>query len=463
MAGASFLSMTTIRLAGVLFASALLVNQPAAAAEKQEALLWKAGAAAVDITPEGSVWMAGYGSRNKPSEGVAQHLYAKALAVQDTAGARMVFVTLDLISVPRAVRETVEREVGERHRLPPESILLNASHTHSGPAPYSRGVGNPAFVAKAEAYGKTLGEKIVQVIGESLSRLEPAGLYYTHARAGFAMNRRLPVGSEIHNSPNPDGPVDHDVPVLRVTGSDGKLRAILFGYACHNTTTGFYTINADYAGYAQAYLQEGRPGVVALFMLGAGGDQNPYPRHVSLEQAAQHGRTLANAVETALSVVTQRALHGPLRSAYGYADLDFADISRPDLERRARSRNAAERTRAEELLKKLNAGEQLPKSYPCPVQVVQFGPDLTLAAIGGETTVDYSLRLKRELGSGPAAVWVAGYSNDVFGYLGSKRVIIEGGYEGYSANLARHPGPWATSTEDRVIEKFYELRRSINH
>jgi neutral ceramidase len=111
----------------------------------------------------------------------------------------------------------------------------------------------------------------------------------------------------------------------------------------------------------------------------------------------------------------------------------------------------------------MQKSQTLEDSYPCPVQVVQFGADLTLVAIGGEATVEYSLRLKRELKSGPAAVWVAGYSNDGFGYLGSKQVILEGGYEGYSANLRRHPGPWATDTEDRVIQKVYELLRSLNH
>lgn len=434
----------------------------AATADAANAPAWKAGAASIDITPEGPVWMAGYGARKKPSEGVSQKLNAKALALEDSTGGRMVFVTLDLIGVPRAIRDSVERQAGERFGLRPEALLLNASHTHSGPSPNSRGVPDPAFHAKAESYGRMLEEKIVQVIGVALKQSAPASLHYARARAGFAMNRRLRVGTEIHNSPNPDGPVDHDVPVLRVTGADGKVRAILFGYACHNTVTGFYTINGDYAGYAQAHLEETRPGVVALFLTGAGGDQNPYPRHGSLDQAAQHGRTLAYAVEAALSVTEPRPIHGPLRSALGHAELDYADIGRADLERRAQSKNTAEKTRAEELLKQLQQGP-LPKSYPCPVQVVQFGTDLTLVAIGGETTVDYSLRLKRELAAERAAVWVAGYSNDGFGYLGSRRVILEGGYEGYSANLGRHPGPWATSTEDRVINLVYELSRSINH
>ena len=443
---------------GVAYLTAIVNGQDAASLKAG----WKAGAAAIDITPDGPVWMAGYGSRNKPSEGVAQRIYAKALAIDDNANGRTVIVTLDLIGVPRELRDGVERRVHKQYGLPPESILLNASHTHSGPAPSSRGVDDPIYAKVADSYQRVLEEKIVQVIGQALSRSAPANLYFTRARAGFAMNRRLRVGDQIRNSPNPDGPVDHDVPVLRVVGSDGNLKAVLFGYACHNTVTGFYTINGDYAGYAQAYLEQAHPGAVALFLMGAGGDQNPYPRHASLEQSEQHGRTLANAVEAAMQVTIQRSVDGPLRSALGDVELAYANISRADLERRAQSRDNDDVKRAKVLLKALDA-ETLEKSYRCPVQVVRFGANLTLVAIGGEATVEYSLRLKRELKSEPAAVWVAGYSNDGFGYLGSKQVIEEGGYEGYSANLRRHPGPWATDTEERVIKKVYELLRPLNH
>jgi hypothetical protein len=375
----------------------------------------------------------------------------------------MVFVTLDLLGIPVQVRNAVVKEARAKHQLSDDTILINGSHTHSGPSMDGQGVADPVYRKKGEEYAVFLAAKILQGINEALAKLEPVKLYYTHARAGFAMNRRLQMGNEVINSPNPDGPVDHDVPVLRVVGADGNLRAILFGYACHNTSANFQSINGDYAGFAQAYLQENRPGVVALFMMGAGADQNPYPRHVSIDQAKQHGRTLANAVETALIVQKQRAINGPLRSAYATVDLDYADISKADIERRARSTDQAERRAGEALLKQLNAGQQIPKSYPCPVQVVRFGPDITLIAIGGETTVDYSLRLKRELAGGQPSIWVAGYSNDYFGYLGSRQVILGGGYEGRSANLGRHPGPFAVSTEDRVIGKAYELIQAINH
>ena len=189
---------------------------------------------------------------------------------------------LDLIGVRVDFETAWNGECTNMHGLPPESILLNASHTHSGPAPSSRGVDDPVYAKVADSYQRVLEEKIVQPIGQALSRSGPAQLYFTRARAGFAMNRRLRVGQEIETALIPTGPLITTLPVLRVVGSDGNLKAVLFGYACHNTVTGFYTINGDYAGYAQHRAGAswcGRP-----FLMGAGGDQNPYPRHVSLER-----------------------------------------------------------------------------------------------------------------------------------------------------------------------------------
>ncbi|MBL9190294.1 MAG: neutral/alkaline non-lysosomal ceramidase N-terminal domain-containing protein [Opitutaceae bacterium] len=426
---------------------------------------WKAGVAVAAITPTQPLWMAGYASRTKPADGKETELFAKALALEDTRGARLVFVTLDLIGVPQALRLNLEKRVAAAHRLPPEGLLLNASHTHSGPEfRVGRSPGedrDPRIAEASRAYGRELEEKIFALIGESLAHLAPAQLGYTHARAGFAMNRRLPTASGYANSPHPAGPVDHDVPVLRVTDTAGKLRAVVFGYACHNTTLALQQWNADYAGYAQTYLEAAHPGAVALFVTGAAGDQNPYPRR-TVELAQQHGRALANAVETALTVAP-RAVRGPLRSGYATVALDYAPLpTRAEWQARLASKDRTEADHAKRFLAKLDAGESLPTSYPCPVQVVRFGEDLVLAAIGGEVCVDYSLRLKREL-AGPAAVWVAGYSNDVMGYIPSSRVREEGGYEGETAMRFSftHPGPWAPTLEERIVEKVNALHRHL--
>ena len=379
---------------------------------------WKAGVAAGKITPKKPMWMAGYAARKKPSEGVTQELFAKALALEDKDGGRVVIVTMDLIGVIPTLREAVEQQVREKHKLPPEALLMAASHTHCGPE-YRHAKG--AKDDKAEYFG-FLADTVVRLVGESLKNLAPAQLTYGHARAGFAMNRRrnyqLPKGDINENkAPNPDGPVDHDVPVLLVSNPDDTPRAVVFGYACHSTTLGFYQFCGDYAGYAQEYLEKAHPGMAAMFLIGCGADQNPYPRS-TLELAQQHGRSLATAVEAAL-YAHPRPLRGPVRCA---------------LERIP--------------LKKPTAPE--PLSYP--VQVIRFSSDITLVALASEVVVDYSLRLKRQLAAPPGMVWVSGYSNGYFGYIPSDRVLQEGGYEAAS---------WKTGIEEPIVSKVMELYKRL--
>ncbi|MGH7199679.1 MAG: neutral/alkaline non-lysosomal ceramidase N-terminal domain-containing protein, partial [Planctomycetaceae bacterium] len=393
----------------------------------------------------------------------AQDLFAKALAIEDAAGTRLVIVTTDLIGIPRALRDSVAAQAQERFGLAPESVLLNASHTHCGPelraakaSLYDLGAER---VAQAREYIRSLEDKLVKLIGDALADLQPAAVSYTHARAGFAMNRRLPSGEGFRNHPNPDGPVDHDVPVLRIDSPDGRLKAVLFGYACHNTTLSFYQFCGDYAGFAQYALEADHPGVTALFFMGCGGDQNPYPRR-ELEHAQQHGRHLANAVETAL-LAPAKPLTGPLRLAYEEVVLEFAAApTREELEKLAETGNRYDRRKSALLIEQLDTAGRINSEYSYPVQVVRIGDELTMVALAGEVVVDYSLRLKRELND--PIIWIAGYSNDVFGYVPSVRVLKEGGYEGGGAmRYTTLPGPFAESVEERIIAKVHELVRRV--
>jgi neutral ceramidase len=448
----------------LIFAVSMLLCPPCAGA--QQAAEWKAGIASTAITPNEPMWMAGYAARNKPSEGKVHDLYAKVLALEDAQGTRLVIATVDLIGIPRPTRDWLEKHVTARYGLPPDALLLNASHTHCGPViretRYSI-YGNTLYGLSAEQiqqsnqYVDELQEKLLKLIGQALDNLAPAKLGYTHARAGFAMNRRLPTETGVRNSPYPDGPVDHDVPVLRIDSPDGKLRAVLFGYACHCTTLSFYQFCGDYAGFAKQYIQEAHPGVTAFFIAGCGADQNPYPRR-TLDLAKQHGRALANGVETAL-MVRARPVRGPIGAAIDTVELDFAEPpSREQLEQQAKSTDKYAKRHAEVLLKEIERNGSIRKSYPYLVQAVRFGNDLTMVALAGEVVVDYSLRLKTELPG--EAVWVAGYSNDVFGYIPSARVLREGGYEGGGAmRYTELPGPFAPSIEERIVSKVHELTR----
>ncbi|HEY1174483.1 MAG TPA: neutral/alkaline non-lysosomal ceramidase N-terminal domain-containing protein [Verrucomicrobiae bacterium] len=457
------MSALLILLAGLLSFAISSSAQPAAS----NSLTWKAGVSTTVITPATNMFMAGYASRNKPSEGKAQDLFAKALAIEDANGSRMVFVTVDLIGIPRIMRKSLEKRLLTAHQLKPEQFILNASHTHCGPefrvgrTPSDEVEFNPTL--QGERYGEDLENKVFALIGDALKQLAPSKIAYTHARCGFAMNRRLPLpNGDYRNAPNPDGPVDHDVPVLRVDGPDGKLRAVLFGYACHNTTLSFYQFCGDYAGFAQEYLQADNPGVTALFMTGCGGDQNPYPRG-TIDLAQKHGRSLATSVEAAL-FATAKPLTGSLKSAYAEIDLTYATPpTREELTARLQSKDKYQVIHAQRMLDRIAKDGALPKTYPYPVQVVQLGNEVKLIALGGEVVVDYSLRFKREFGNRGSAVWVAGYSNDVMGYIPSERILKEGGYEGGGAMLfsPTHPGPWAAGVEEPIANKVNELDRQV--
>lgn len=426
-------------------------------------IAWKAGVASVAITPEESMWMAGYASRDKPSEGKIHELFAKALAIEDGAGTRLVIVTTDLIGIPRELRDWLEQEVGDKYKIAPSSLMLNASHTHCGPelrvskaSVYGL---EPERMRQSQAYVDRLQQQLLALVGRAIDNLEPARLGYTHGRAGFAMNRRLPTSTEPRNAPYPDGPVDHDVPVLRVESPDGELRAIVFGYACHNTTLGLYQFCGDYAGFAQQYLEAAHPHATAMFVTGCGADQNPQPRR-TLELAEQHGRALANGVEAALIGPTT-PIDGALRVAIEEVMLEFAEPpGRGELEQQAQSDNRYERRHAEALLKELEETGEIRQTYPYLVQAINFGDDLLMIALAGEVVVDYSHRFKLELRGSP--VWVAGYSNDVFGYVPSLRVLEEGGYEaGGAMRYTTLPGPFAPTVEKLIVEKVHRLTDAV--
>ena len=104
---------------------------------------------------------------------------------------------------------------------------------------------------------------------------------------------------------------------------------------------------------------------------------------------------------------------------------------------------------------------RLPTAQPDPVQVRSAGcaaSGLTLVALGGEVVVDYAFRLAREYPG--RRMWVAGYSNDVFGYVPSVRVLREGGYEGGDAMIYYgRPGPFTEEVEELIIGEVRRLAR----
>lgn len=408
--------------------------------------------------------MAGYASRKTPSQGVAQDLYAKALALEDSAGKRAVLVTSDLLGFPADVSHNIAERVEKRYHLTRNQLLLSSSHTHGGPV-----IGrmlelmypmNSQQLADVDAYTSELEDRIVKLVGASLKSLRASRLSFGRGEAGFAMNRRERTKEGIIDGVNKEGPVDRDVPVLRVDDPHGKLRAVVFGYACHNTTArDFPQFHGDYAGFAEAWLQDHHPGATALFLAGCAGDANPYPRG-TIDLARQHGEELAASVEKVLARELP-PVRAPLKTAYEEFPVAFATPpNREEIQAQLQSKDVYHRIWAGAMLNTLDRTGRLPTDYPYPVAIWQFGQDLTLIALAGEVVVDYDLRLKKELGA--EKLWVAAYCNDVFAYIPSLRVLKEGGYEGGDAMVYYgQPGPFAPSIEETIIGKVHDLIRQV--
>jgi neutral ceramidase len=414
---------------------------------------WKAGVSAVAITPESSVWMAGYAARKQPSEGVLHDLHAKALALDDGSGRPAVLVSADLLGFTAKVSAAIARAAEKKFGVPRHRLMLTASHTHSGPV-----IDRQLAVAynltekqwaDVDAYTRRLEERVVEAIGLAIKDLRPARLRLGRGEAKFAKNRRVAF--------QPLGPVEHDVPVLRVEDTSGRLLAAVFGYSCHNTTLSgaVCEFNGDYAGFAQIEFERRYPGAKALFVAGCAGDANPDPRG-EIGHARAHGAELASAVARVVDGELGE-VRGPLRSAYELVPLDWAPAPpREEWERRLSDKNEYVARHAAEMLKIIARDGRLPASYPYPVQVWRFS-GLTWIALAGEVVVDYSLRLKKAHGPG---TWVSAYANDVFAYIPSLRVLREGGYEGGGANMYYvQPGPWAETVEEKIVEAVERLVR----
>jgi hypothetical protein len=423
----------------------------------------RAGVARIDITPDGPIWMTGYANRTHASTGVAQRLWAKALAIEDAQKNKVVLVTTDLVGLPRSITDLVAARVQKAHGLDRGRLLFNSSHTHTGPIVQ----GNlptmfdlpPEDAARVADYGRKLTDDLFNVIAAALGNLAPAEIAYGSGSAGFGMNRRHGTAKGVEIGVNSSGPVDHSVPVLRVASPDGKLLAILFAYACHGTTlTGdFYQIDGDYAGYAQADLEKSHPGATALFMILCAGDQNPNPRG-TLALAEQHGKTLADEVSRVIQG-NMTPVRGPIRTAFVVTELQFAPHDREKYDQELQSSNPAAVRRAQKMLKSYT--ERLPiRRTSYPVQAIRFNRDLTILALGGEVVVEYALRAKREFPNEPLVV--AGYSNDVMCYIPTRQMLGEGGYEVNDSMIYYgQPGPFADDVEARVFAAIGQVTKKV--
>ena len=407
------------------------------------------GLAKIDVTPVHPIRLSGYGVRREETAQVETRLWARAMAIG--ADRPAVLIALENVGVTEAFTEGIAARLNHQAGVERPRFSLSYSHTHTGPfltnaAPMLFSTDIPAeHQAHIDQYTNDLSDKLVTVSLAALADRKPGILSYTQGSAGFAANRRSQVG-----------PVDHVMPLLRVTDPDGQLRALWASYACHCTTLGGADnfLCGDWAGYAQDAIEQDHPGVVGMVSIGCAADANPYPRH-GLDYARQHGTDIACEVNRLLSG-SLRPVSGELDCRLSYIDLPFDRLPTRDEWIAKVASGGSGSYHASKWLERLDRGETIPTHQRYPVQTWAFGDDLVIVFLASEVVADFPLRLRRMYD--PARLWVGAYNNAFPGYIPSHRVWHEGGYEGGDATIYfGMPARYTDEVEDRVIAAVERL------
>ncbi len=437
----------------------------------------KAGAAAVTITPTIGTPMAGYYFL-RPSEGVHDDLYAKALVIEKD-GVKAALVALDLITTSRDLVEEARREIGKTTGVPGANVMISATHAHTGPVITSRSARDDALGGASEltrAYNAGLPARIAEAVRLAEAALAPATVSAaTGHEASIAFNRRFHMkdGSVGWNpgklNPQilkPAGTIDPEVPFVYFETGDHKPVATYVNYAVHLDNVGGARISADMPATLARLLGDYKgPGMVTLFTAGCCGDINHidvrWPeKQGGFDNAARMGIILAGSVLRDWPRL-ERVGDGPLRMKSATVRLDLPPITPGDITkaRDVVARRADPKASQPTFLESVKAFQVLDvaarggKPLEVEVQVVALGDDVAWVSLPGEIFVELGLAIKQD--SPFKHTIVAELANGAIGYIPSRRAYAQGNYEVVSARCAEGSG-------ERLVDAAVGLLKGLH-
>ena len=438
----------------------------------------RAGFAAVRITPPPGTPLSGFGDRDfgpDGAKGVHDDLYARALYLAQEK-TEVLIMGFDILFFSRDESDRFKGAIGGRLGLAPSHILLNTSHTHTGPK-----VGNWYYTPADPLYLNELEKRIVEAAVEAKKHAVAAALRAGENRTSVPLSRRLLDGQgTLQFAPNPAGAKYDFLPLALFEARDGSPVCLLFSVSCHPSTIKgderADQVSADFPGAASSELDSllGKP--CALFLQGAGGDAKASVigqglkewRAGTWEDLAEVGRTIASEFEAARAAGLKELppalwaglveMDLPLGPAPGREELIRVIEGVKSLGPEAPSGDKARGLWAEEQLSLIDRGFGLAAAAPVLVQGISLGPGLRLVAVEGELTADLGHLIRDYYGGG--LTFPLGYSNGARMYLPSSRMIDEGGYEVESYWEYRQPAPLVKGVEAHYVRALDELKRA---
>lgn len=415
------------------------------------------GCAKVDITPEARVPLAGFAVRNnQPYEGIRSRLYLRALYIRqrdERDGVRQaVIVSADVIWWGSDRMPVIRQRLKERWGLEPETIVLNGTHNHSGPQTSFR---FHRLLGTADAgYVERLERRLEEAIEAAMANAEPAEIERGTAMSYIGVQRRKYENGQVYGGPNPDGPMDPEVTVLRITGTGGRTKAIVVHYACHPVTTNLNCVSSEFTGEAMEQLERRTGGeAVCLFLQGTCGDINIFKSSAPAELTDDYeiiryfGKRLADAAEAALSGGMKKLAPVALKGIRTEVELRLKPLeTREQLEKIAAGGESPYDEWAEEMLRTY---EKRPDRLVLELTRLDIAERFSLLAMNAEVVVAYGLRIKS---ASDGNVLPLPYSNGMIGYVPTRMQIEHGGYEPVLSTYYFHmPGRFDESVESALL------------
>ena len=441
---------------------------------------FRAGAAAVRITPPKGAPMAGY-YNNRSAEGVHDDLFAKAL-VFDNDGLRAAIAVCDLASVPREIVEEARRRIERTAGIPAAAVMIGATHAHTGPVVLAGGRTRYTLEGEtlriAREYAANLPEQIAAAVRQAAAALQPARLSAAVGREdSLTFNRRYHMkdGSVGWNpgklNPNilrPAGPIDPEVPVLYLDRPDGKPMAAYVNYALHLDTVGGLEYSADYPYTLARQLAAVRgPEMLTVFSIGCAGNLNHLDvktrdRQKGHEEAARIGTVLAATVLKTMKSLEAVTPGGPL-AASEVLRLPVPEVRPGEIEWAKAAAATFGKPSAAPFLdlvrafRILDVADRGGSPIEAEVQVLALGPDVAIAGLPGEIFTELGMAIK--LASPFRYMVVAELTNGAIGYVPNRKAYPEGAYEVVSARCAAGSGEMLVDAATRLLVNLHSEAR----
>ncbi|MEX1021167.1 MAG: neutral/alkaline non-lysosomal ceramidase N-terminal domain-containing protein [Litorilinea sp.] len=434
----------------------------------------QAGVARADITPPVGIAHANWGAQaHEQAQGVDLPLWATALALSDGATTTVV-VDLDISGLRPENATAVRAAIAQRTGLPVAYVRLAYTHTHSGPSTSSSGGWVKGGIELIPGYLESVAAQCAGAAWEACNCLQPARIAAGTGHSAIAVNRRYVTPDQtVVVGHNWDGPVDHEIKVVRIDDLNEQPLAVLVNYACHPIIVGPYNdlITPDYPGIMKRVVEEAT-GAKCLFLQGATGDigpiegcTSPTPRAVyrklgkrlgyaaatvaldldpahkvdgyvhTLESGAPLGvfeYTVPPAAPVTLRVAT-RPVQIPLKEHPPFEVADAEARAHADELQRLRREGTEDEVRwAGMLAKRSRSRAERARAYHGKTHMewelhgIRIN-DIALVGMPGEPFVEIGLAVKA--GSPFAHTLFAGYSNVGSAYIPMPDAYAVGGYE----------------------------------